>query len=131
MAASERDAFRNKLDEIQKQINRMSEKINYSINCAQTCQTTIDSIEDRVSKMEQEDNNPNAREMPNSEGFWRDSDGDVWVRDAEGNTLLIAKSHKEDGHEIYNLPRGNNRVLQYGPYVKIDNPFIERENNAD
>ena len=131
MAASERDTFRDKLDEIQKQINQMNEKINYSINCAQTCRTTIDGIKDRISKMEQGNNTLNARDIPDSEGFWRDRDGDVWACDTEGNTLLVAKGHEEGAQEIYNLTRCNDRSLQYGPYVKIDNPFIERENNAN
>ena len=132
MEARERDIFRDELDEIQKQINRMDEKVNYSINCIQTCQATIDGIADRVSKMEQGDNATNARDKPDSEGFWRDSDGDVWVRDAEGNTLLIAKGNKHGRQEIYNLPRCNDGVLQEcGPYVKIDNPFIKEEDHAD
>lgn len=132
MAARERNIFRDELDEIQKQINRMVERVNYSINCVQTCQATIDGIADRVSKMEQEDDATNARYIPDSEGFWRDDDGDVWVCDAEGSTLLIAKGHKEGAREIYDLPRCNDGALQEcGPYVKIYNPFIQGEDHAE
>ena len=129
------ETFHDKLDDIQKQIDRMAEKVSNAINVAHTAQMTADIIASRVSTLEEETKpTPNARDMPDSEGFWRDSDDDVWVRDARGTILLIAAGRERDDEEIYGLPSGFNSesdLHEYGPYVKIDNPFIQGGDHAD
>lgn len=134
-----RETFRDKLDDIQNQIDQMGEQISSALSFAQTAQTTADSIASRVSTLEEETKpESNARDTPDSEGFWRDSDGDVWVRDARGTTLLIAKGYKQGDNELYNLPSGPESNFDFsfvmhecGPYVKIDNPFIQGEDHAN
>lgn len=128
------DTFREKLEDIQKQIDQMGEKLGNAINVAHTAQMIVNNLTARVLKIEQENSATDAHDMPDSEGFWRDSDGDVWVRDTVGNTLLIAAGHRDSGNEIYGLPSGFNsdsNIQEYGPYVKIDNPFIQGEDHAD
>jgi hypothetical protein len=129
-----RARYRDELDDIQKQIDRMGEKINYSINCVQDCQETIDGIADRVSKMEQDDDATNARDIPDSEGFWRDKAGDIWVHDGNPDHDALLLFYTE-GKRFYNMPKDNPSLWSttegYGPYTKIDNPFIQDENHAN
>lgn len=129
------DAFRDKLDDIQKQIDRMGDKISNALNVAHTAQMTADSIASHVSTLEEETKHtPKFHDMPDSEGFWRDSDGDIWVRDIVGNMRLIAKGHKDDDEEIYNQSidfSSDFSLYQHGPYVKLDNPFIRGGDHAE
>lgn len=135
------DTFHDKLDDLQQQINEMKEQASNALSIAQTAEDTIDIIASRVSTLEQENKtHSNARDMPDSEGFWRDTpdsegfwrdiDDDVWVRDAEGNTRLISKGYKQGDNEIYNQSL-NYGASGYGPFVKIDNPFIQDEDHAE
>lgn len=135
MSSHTPDTFHDKLDDLQKQINEMKEHVSNALSIAQTAEDAIDIIASRVSTLEEENKTPsNARPVPDSEGFWRDSDGDVWVRDVFGNTRLITQSHKDSAGEIYNQslkPSTDFAMHKCGPYVKLDNPFIQDEAHAE
>ena len=66
-------------------------------------------------------------DTPDSEGFWRDNDYDIWVCDNSGKARLISRSH---GNYIYNQSY-NYQAYGNGPFIKIDNPFLKREDHAD
>lgn len=129
------DGLRNKIDDLQNQIDEMREHVSNALIPSTTAQANTYIITHRISTLEKE-NKPtsNAREIPDSEGFWRDIDGDIWVFDAEGTMRLISKGHKQDDNEIYNQSLNfssdfNMRIL--GPYTKIDNPFLQGEDHAE
>ena len=129
------DAFHDKLDDIQKQIDSMGDKLSNALNVAHTAQMTADSIASHVSTLEEETKHtPKIHDMPDSEGFWRDSDGDIWVCDIAGNMRLIAKGNKDGDDEIYNQSTdfsSDCSLHQYGPYVKLANPFIQGGDHAE
>lgn len=121
------ETFRDRLDNIQKQIDSMGKQISNAISIAKTAENIVA----RVSTLEEETQlTSNARRIPDSEGFWRDIDGDIWVRDVVGTTRLISKGYKQDDNEIYD------QSLHFStngsePFVKIDNPFIQGEDHAE
>lgn len=137
------DTFHDKLDDIQKQIDQLKEQVSNAISIAQTTEATTDIIASRVSTLEEE-NKPTSnasdtpdsesfwRDTPDSEGFWRDIEDDVWVRDHTGYVRLIARGHRlyDDDHDIYNQSY-NFGTEGCGPFTKIDNPFLKREDHAE
>lgn len=129
------DTFHDRLDDIQKQIDEMKEQVSNALSIAQTADATIDIIASRVSTLEEKTKtSSNARNTPDSEGFWRDIDDDVWACDHTGNVRLIARGHRRyDGDydiydQSYNFGTGTEG---YGPFTKIDNPFLKGEDHAD
>lgn len=75
-----------------------------------------------------------ARDMPDSNGFWRDIDGDIWAYDGNpdhkpiclfDNALQIVCDRKPDDTYSWGL------IKRYAPFTKISNPFIEREDHAN
>ena len=130
------ETFDDRLDDIQNQIDQLKEQVSNTLGPSTTAPANTYIISHRFPTLEEE-NKPtsNAIYMPDSEGFWRDNDGDVWVRDIAGTMRLIAKSHKQGDNEIYDQSCNffssdfNMRIL--GPFVKIDNPFLQGEDHAD
>lgn len=120
-------------DDIQKQIDEMKEQVSNALSIVQTAEATIDIIASRVSTLEEKTKTrSNARDTPDSEGFWRDIDDDIWACDSYGNVRLIAIGQQtdDDYREIYNLSY-NYGIQGNGPFTKIDNPFLKGEDHAD
>lgn len=127
------DTFHDRLNDIQKQIDEMKEQVSNALSIAQTAEAAIDIIASRVSTLEEKTKtSSNARNTPDSEGFWRDIDADVWACDHTGNVRLIARGHMryDDDYEIYNQSY-NLSTEGFGPFTKIDNPFLKGEDNDD
>ena len=120
-------------DDIREQIDNAREHINYALNDASNALNAwMDAIYS-ISRTRQENTTTViSRDEPDSEGFWRDIDDDIWVCDCAGNVKIIAIGHQTDGdhREIYDLSY-NYGIQGSGPFTKIDNPFIEREDHAD
>ena len=115
-------------DDIQKQIDEMKEQVSKALSIVQTAEETIDIIASRVSTLEEETKtSSNARDTPDSEGFWRDTDGDIWACDNFGNVRLITSCDGPyyDGNYIYDMSF-NYYAEGFGPFTKIDNPFLKR-----
>ena len=129
----ELENFQNKIDDLQDQIDEMREHVSNALIPSTTAQANTYIITHRISTLEKE-NKPtsNAREIPDSEGFWRDIDDDIWACDGVGNVRLIAFGHKtdDDYREIYDLSY-NYGIQGSGPFTKIDNPFLQSEDHAD
>ena len=120
-------------DNIQKQIDNAREHVDAAINAANTAiNALMDAIYDISRTLYENTTTVISRDEPDSEGFWRDIDDDVWVCDRDGNVRLIAKGHQTDNdhREIYNLSY-NYGIHGSGPFTKIDNPFLKREDHAD
>ena len=122
-------------DDIQKQIDNARYHVDEALNDAHNAiNAWMDAIYG-IARTRQENTTTataTARDEPDSEGFWRDIDGDIWVCDHGGNVRLIAAGRQT------NYDRGGIYDLSYdygtqgnGPFTKIDNPFIEREDHAD
>ena len=76
-----------------------------------------------------EDDTTSSPQLPDSNGFWRDVDGDIWAYD--GNT---------DHPPFYLFDNELQRVYNnqfpwvltpYAPFTKISNPFPEGDHHAD
>lgn len=120
-------------DDIQERIDNARDHVDDALNDAHNAiNAWMDAIYG-IARTRQENTTPvTARDEPDSEGFWRDIDDDVWVCDYYGNVQLIARGHRtdDDHREIYNLSY-NYGIPGNGQFTKIDNPFIEREDHAD
>ena len=126
--------------DIQKQIDHAREYVDAALNEARDAinawrdaiNASLDAINSITSTKQENTTPPTACDTPYSEGFWRDIDGDVWACDCYGHVRLIAGSYHTDGdhREIYDLSY-NYDIQVSGPFTKIDNPFIEREDHAD
>ena len=130
------ETFRETPDYIQKQIDNAREHVDAAINALMDAiydisRTLYENTTTVISRGEP-DSEVFWHDTPDSEGFWRDIDDDVWVRDHTGNTRLIVKGHQtdDDHREIYDLSY-NYGIHGNGPFTKIDNPFLKREDHAD
>ena len=121
-------------DDIKKQIDNSLEHADAAIREANTAiNELINAIYDITRTRKENATTLIERDEPDSEGFWRDIDDDIWVRDRDGNVRLIARGYrpyKDDNMEIYDLSFTYG-TKGYGPFTKINNPFTEREDHAD
>ena len=120
-------------DDIKEQIDNAREHADVAISAANTAiNALIDAIYDISRTLYENTTAVISRDEPDSEGFWRDIDDDIWVCDHTGNFRPIVKGHQtDDDHmEIYDLSY-NYGIHGNGPFTKIDNPFIKREDHAD
>ena len=124
-------------DDIQEQIDNAREHVDDALNDAHNAiNAWMDAIYDIARTRQENTTTVISRDEPDSEGFWRDIDDDIWACDGYGNVRLIARGHQtdddpdDDHREIYNLSYDYGKQ-GYGPFTKIDNPFIEREDHAD
>ena len=127
------ETFRETPDDIQEQIDNAREHVDAAINAVNTAiNALIDAIYDIARTRQETTTTVISRDKPDSEGFWRDTDGDIWACDQYGNVRLIARGHQtDDDHmEIYNLSHDYG-IYGSGPFIKIDNPFIKRADHAD
>ena len=125
-------------DDIQKQIDHAREHVDAAINAVNTAiNALMDTISDisrtlyenttTVISRDEPDSEGFWHDTPDSEGFWRDNDYDIWVCDNSGKARLISRSHE---NHIYNQSY-NYGTKGCGPFTKIDNPFLKREDHAD
>ena len=120
-------------DYIQEQIDKARDHVDDAINDAHNAfNAWMDAIYGIARTRQEKTTTVISRDEPDSEGFWRDIDDDVWVCDHTGNARLIVRCYRpyNEGNDIYDLSY-NYGTEGYGPFTKIDNPFIEREDHAD
>ena len=119
-------------DDIREQIDNAREHVDDTLNDAHNAiNALIDAIYSNAWTRQENTTTMISRDKPDSEGFWRDIDGDIWACDSYGNVQLIASGHQtDDEHEIYNLSY-NYCIQGNRPFTKIDNPFLKREDHAD
>ena len=120
-------------DVIQEQIDNAREHVDDALNDAHNAiNSWMDAIYSIARTRQENTTTVISRDEPDSEGFWRDIDDDIWACDSDGNVRLIAIGHQtdDDHREIYDLSY-NYGIQGNGPFTKIDNPFIEREDHAD
>ena len=131
----ELENFQNKIDDLQNQIDEMRENVSNALIPSTTAQANTYIITHRVSTLEEE-NKPtsNARRIPDSNGFWRDKDGDIWAYDGEDETppiiLFDSELRKVYGQQA-NINASWIGLELYAPFTKVDNPFIKGEDHAD
>lgn len=119
-------------DDIQEQIDNAREHVDDALNDAHNAiNAWMDAIYSIARTRQENTTTVISRDEPDSKGFWRDIDDDIWACDRDGNVRLITKVHKtDDDNIIYDLSY-NYGIQGNGPFTKIDNPFIEREDHAD
>lgn len=120
-------------DDIQEQIDNAREHVDNALNDARNALNAwMDAIYSIARTRQENTTTVISRDKPDSEGFWRDIDDDIWACDSAGNVQLIARSHQtdDDHREIYDLSY-NYGIQGSGPFTKIDNPFLKGEDHAD
>ena len=124
-------------DDIQEQIDNAKEHVDDALNDAHNAiNAWMDSIYS-IAMTRQENTTTSTQTtpcLPDSNGFWRDKDGDIWTYD--GNP---------DHQPIYIFNNGRRTVCDtqpedlftwelikpYAPFTKISNPFPEGHHHAD
>ena len=120
-------------DDIQEQIDNAREHVDDALNDAHNAiNAWMDAIYGIARTRQENTTTVISRDKPDSEGFWRDIDDDIWACDSDGNVRLIAVGHptNDEYGEICDLSYDYG-IQGNGPFTKIDNPFIEREDHAD
>ena len=120
-------------DDIQEQIDNARDHVDDALNDARNALNAwMDAIYSIARTRQENTTTVISRDEPDSEGFWHDIDDDIWACDGYGNVRLIARGHQtdDDHREIYTLSC-NYDIQGNGPFTKIDNPFIEREDHAN
>ena len=120
-------------DDIQEQIDNARDQVDDALNDARNALNAwMDTIYSIARTRQENTTTVISRDEPDSEGFWRDIDDDVWVCDHTGNVRLIARGHRlyDDDYDIYTQSY-NFSTEGCGPFTKIDNPFLKGEDHAD
>lgn len=98
----------------------------------------FDQIKEQISKLEHDQEaNPitqSSQQLPDSNGFWRDNDGDIWAYDGDPNNppRFIFSTAFQEVCETPTDSTANWAALEdYAPFTKISNPFTIGDNHAD
>ena len=127
--------FRDWAHRIQQQLDQMSEKISNAIAMAQAASMRAAYCSWKIPNPEQEhEKAPSAPALPDSNGFWRDKDGDIWAYDGDEDNipvLLFDPRCSKVWNLSMNKPYSWSIVNYYAPFTKIDNPFTTGNNHAN
>ena len=138
-AARSTRIFSDWINGIQRQIDQMNEQISNTYATARYANIGVSGCEERISKLEHEREATTASTqttpcLPDSNGFWRDEDGDIWAYDGnpdhnpiylfDNGLQIVCDSQPED-------PFSWELIKLYAPFTKISNPFPEGDHHAD
>lgn len=130
-----RETFRDKLDDIQKQIDQMKEKVSNAYDLAQAAITLSNTCGESILKLKREHGDHlTMPALPDSNGFWRDKDGDIWAYDGNSENspiMLFDTGVCEVYGQQVNVHANWINLDFYAPFTKIDNPFIQGEDHAN
>ena len=106
---------------IQRQIDQTNEQIN---DCAA-----------RIHELEPElDNTTSASQLPDSNGFWSDKDGDIWSYDGDPDNpprFIFSTAFQEICETPTDITATWAALEDCAPFTKISNPFTTGDNHAD
>lgn len=100
----------------------------------------INQMKEQISKLEHELESttpatPDSHQLPDSNGFWRDNEGDIWAydgnRDHKPLYLFDSKLQAVCDYQTEEDPFPWNIIKLYAPFTKISNPFTTGDNHAD
>ena len=113
--------FRVWANGIQRQIDQTNEQINY---CAA-----------RISELELEpDDTASSQQLPDSNGFWRDNDGEIWSYDGDPDNpprFIFSTAFQEVCKTPADSTANWEALEDHAPFTKISNPFTKGNNHAD
>ena len=113
--------FRALANGIQRQIDQTNEQIN---DCAA-----------RISELELElDDTTSSPQLPDSNGLWRDDDGDIWTYDGypdDPPRFIFSTAFQEVCETTTDNTATWESIEEYAPFTKINNPFSTGDNHAD
>ena len=113
--------FRVWANSIQRQIDQTNEHIN---DCAA-----------RISELEPEpDDTASSPQLPDSNGFWRDNDGEIWSYDGDPDNpprFIFSTTFQEVCETPTDSTATWAAIEDYAPFTKISNPFTKEEDHAE
>ena len=131
--------FREWVNSIRQQIDQMKEAISDTYDIAHAANMLANTCESGITKLMREREpttpaTPDSRQLPDSNGFWRDNEGDIWSYDGNPDHHPIFLFDNELQEVCDNQP---NDLLPWeiialsAPFTKISNPFPEGDHHAD
>ena len=131
--------FREWVKGIRRQINQMKEAISDTYDIAHAANMLANTCESGITKLMRERESttpasPASRPLPDSNGLWRDEDGDIWAYDGNPdhqplflfyNELQKVCDYQPDDPFPWEI------IKLYAPFTKIDNPFHTGDHHAD
>ena len=99
----------------------------------------IHQMNERISKLEHEreattQTTQSPPCLPDSNGFWRDKNGDIWAYDGNPDHQPIFLFDNDLQEVCDNQPKDPftwEIIKLYAPFTKISNPFPEGDHHAD
>ena len=127
--------FRDWTKQLKQQISQMKEQVSIAYATAQTVSTHVNECTSRISELERKlDKNTTSAVLPDSNGFWRDNEGDIWAYDGDPDNppRFIFSTAFQEVCETPTDSTANWAALEdYAPFTKISNPFTIGDNHAD
>lgn len=135
--------FREWATGIQQQIDQMEEKVINACATAQSATMLANTHEEAISKLwrahdenatPSHERQPKSSRLPDSNGFWRDYDGDIWAYDGDPDNpprFIFATAFQEVCETPEDITANWAALEDYAPFTKISNPFTAGDNNAD
>lgn len=98
----------------------------------------FDQIKEQISKLEHDQEatpiTQATPQLPDSNGFWRDKDGDIWAYDGNDDNppIFLFDSELNEIYGLYkNLGTSWTGLIAFAPFAKVDNPFNTGNNHAN
>ena len=135
--------FREWATGIQQQIDQMEEKVSNAYAAAQTAKMLANTNEEAISKLwrAHDENTTPSREqppkppqLPDSNGFWSDKDGDIWSYDGDPDNpprFIFSTALQEVCETPTDSTTTFEAIEDYAPFTKISNPFTTGDNHDD
>ena len=129
--------FREWVIGIRQQIDQMKEQISNTYATARSANMGVSGCERRISKLEDEREATTqatqaTTSLPDSNGFWRDAEGDIWAYDGNPDHHPIYLFDNDLQEVCDNQPHDPfpwEIIKLYAPFTKIRNPFPTGEDN--
>ena len=115
-------AFRERAKQPKQQTSQLKEQASIAYATAQTVSTHADECTSRISP------------LPDSNGFWRDHDGDIWAYDGDPDNpprFIFSTAFQEVCENPADITENWADLEDYAPFTKISNPFTTGKNHAD
>ena len=134
--------FREWVNSIRQQINQMKEAISDTYDIAHAANMLANTCESGITKLMRERESttpatpatPATPSLPDSNGFWRDTEGDIWSYDGNPDhhpSFLFDNEIQEVCETPTDITANWADLEDYAPFTKISNPFHEGDHHAD
>lgn len=135
--------FREWVNSVRQQFDQMKDEVSNAYATAQAANMLANTHEEAISKLwrahdenatPSHEQTPKSPQLPDSNGFWRDNEGEIWAYDGDPDNpprFIFSTTFQEVCETPADSTANWAFIEDYAPFTKISNPFTTGKNHAD